>query len=328
MEKKYLDLEGLRHYNGKLKNGSVRVGHAAVADQVQASGIQWGSIKIPLDNIPQGALERVVVVSDEASMYRLTSSQVQQGDTVKVTSTKKMYFVKDASNLGSAAGYEEYSVGVAVKATVADSVAWANVSGKPAVYAVEDHASDKVTSLRGYAKGSDSSALSTSDSLNKALGKLENRVSNAEGYITINELTRFPATNEEIGQFIKDKKPAYYTVVDAQNFVVGTLSIFIDSGKQLITEVLESRIIDPNNLSKLSYGYGAPSRFYRHCRVLASEDYAPQAVGTWSEWLPLVSKELEKSISNLREVESKVNTLTSEVSGIKSITTAEIDGIL
>ena len=34
-EKKFLDLEGLKHYNSKIKAGSVRVGHAEVAERVE-----------------------------------------------------------------------------------------------------------------------------------------------------------------------------------------------------------------------------------------------------------------------------------------------------
>ena len=62
-QKKFLDLNGLKHYNDKLKSGAVVVGRASVANQIQSSGIQWGSETVPLANIPKAAMERCVVVA-------------------------------------------------------------------------------------------------------------------------------------------------------------------------------------------------------------------------------------------------------------------------
>lgn len=327
MEKKYLDLEGLKHYNGKLKDGSVRVGHAAVADQVQAGGIQWGNVKVPLANIPQGALERMIVVADDTARFRLTLSQVQQGDTVKVTSTNKMYFVKDESNLNKESGYEEYAAGVAAKAAVADSVAWGNVSGKPAAFIPDDHASNKVTSLAGYAKGTSTDAILPSDNLNQALAKLENRIINGESFMTLEELKSFPATNAEISSYLKERKSARRTLIDSKNNVLGVLDIYCDVGQQLITEVLESRIADPN-ATDFAYTYKAPRRFYRHLRVKASESNAPWPAQTWTQWQVLIDEYVVKKLTTLDTMSTKVDTLTSDVSGIKRITESEIDGVL
>lgn len=134
MEKKFLDLEGLQRYNQALKNGSLVVGKAATANGVKSDGIEWGNSVIPLKNIPPAALERVTVVADDAARLKLTTATVQTGDTVKVTSTKKMYFVKDDSKLNSEAGYEEYVAG-----KVADSVAWDNITGKPSAFPPSAH---------------------------------------------------------------------------------------------------------------------------------------------------------------------------------------------
>mgnify|MGYP000819581717 CR=1 FL=1 len=84
---KYLDSAGVTRLVTKLKTDvipSVKVNAAKAADTVPASGITG---VIDISHIPQGALERVVTVADDAARYKLTTSQVQLGDTVKVTAT-------------------------------------------------------------------------------------------------------------------------------------------------------------------------------------------------------------------------------------------------
>ena len=83
--------------------------------------------KIDLTYIPQTAIERVHVVASTAAMVALTTATVQNGDVVKVTDKNIMYFVTDDTKLNQLAGYTEFAVGTA------GSVAWANVTGKPAL---------------------------------------------------------------------------------------------------------------------------------------------------------------------------------------------------
>lgn len=94
---------------------------------------------VPLVNIPPAALERLVIVADQAARFALTTATVQNGDTVKQVDTNVLYFVKDDTNLANAAGYEVYSAGTA------SSVAWSGVTGTPttvAGYGITDIASD------------------------------------------------------------------------------------------------------------------------------------------------------------------------------------------
>lgn len=81
--------------------------------EVEADKIT-GTINIA--NLPQGALERCVVVADDDARFALTSGNVQTGDTVKVTSTGAMYFVKDDTKLSNEEGYEIYTAGSATSA--------------------------------------------------------------------------------------------------------------------------------------------------------------------------------------------------------------------
>ena len=91
-----------------------------------ASKIASGTISI--DRLPKAALERLVVVADDTARFALTTATSQSGDTVKVTSTGKMYLIKDESKLNSEDGYEPYT------ASQASSVPWSGVTGKPSTF--------------------------------------------------------------------------------------------------------------------------------------------------------------------------------------------------
>lgn len=91
-----------------------------------ASKIASGTISI--DRLPKTALERLIVVADDTARFALTTATAQSGDTVKVTSTGKMYLIKDESKLSSEDGYEPYT------ASQASSVPWSGVTGKPSTF--------------------------------------------------------------------------------------------------------------------------------------------------------------------------------------------------
>lgn len=91
-----------------------------------ASKIASGTISI--DRLPKAALERLVVVADDTARFALTTATAQSGDTVKVTSTGKMYLIKNESKLNSEDGYEPYT------ASQASSVPWSGVTNKPSTF--------------------------------------------------------------------------------------------------------------------------------------------------------------------------------------------------
>ena len=93
----------------------------------QITAIQGDKVrnKINIECLPHGALERCVVVNTDDDRFNLTVADVQQGDTVKVNSTQRMYFVADDSKLNVSEGYTEYTAGLA------SSVPWTGVTGKP-----------------------------------------------------------------------------------------------------------------------------------------------------------------------------------------------------
>lgn len=119
--------------NGKA-NSSHTHGNGDITS-LDASKITSGTISI--DRLPQGALERLTVVADDTARFKLTSTSVQKGDTVKVTSTGKMYYVVDETKLSMEAGYEVYAAGTAA------SVPWSGVTGKPSTYIPSSHTHTK-----------------------------------------------------------------------------------------------------------------------------------------------------------------------------------------
>lgn len=117
----------------KLKNKSDKGhqhGNADITD-IDASKIKSGTIDI--DRLPKGAIERMVYVKDDAARFALTTNTTQNGDTVKVRSTKKMFYVIDDTKLSSEAGYEPYT------AESASAVPWSGVTGKPTTFTPEAH---------------------------------------------------------------------------------------------------------------------------------------------------------------------------------------------
>ena len=88
---------------------------------------------ISLDRLPAGALERCIIVADDTARFALTTSEAQNGDTIKVNSTGLMYFVKDQTKLSSEDGYSVYTAGAA------SSVPWSGITGVPTKFTPESH---------------------------------------------------------------------------------------------------------------------------------------------------------------------------------------------
>lgn len=124
----YIDIiKSFEKVKEKLKNKSDKGhqhGNADITD-IDASKIKSGTIK--------GAIERMVYVKDDAARFALTTNTAQNGDTVKVTSTKKMFYVIDDTKLSSEAGYEPYT------AESASAVPWSGVTGKPTTFTPKAH---------------------------------------------------------------------------------------------------------------------------------------------------------------------------------------------
>ena len=90
---------------------------------LDASKISTGIIDIA--RLPAAALERLVEVNTDADRFKLTKSQIQLGDVVKVRSTLKMYKVIDDNQLNNDNGYTVFLAGRAAE------VPWTGVTNRP-----------------------------------------------------------------------------------------------------------------------------------------------------------------------------------------------------
>lgn len=134
---------------------AAKAGHkhviADITDNIPASKITG---VLSLSNMPAGALERLIPVADDTARFKLTKDNAQNGDVVKVTSTGKMYFIKDDTKLTTEDGYEVFVAGTAA------AVAWANVTGKPTAFTPAAHtqAISTITGLQAALDGKASTA--------------------------------------------------------------------------------------------------------------------------------------------------------------------------
>ena len=226
---RFLDASGLNRYTQALKNGQLIAGRAvdsSKADYAQDASTAFyashasanGLIGIiPLANIPQGAIEKLVKVADNTAMLKLTKVNVQNGDSVLTTDNNRMYIVTDEEQLGTMNAFTEYSAGTATKALQADNathavsadtadeakhaasadtaneakhaasadtatnVAWTGVLNKPTEFKPELHTQDAstITKLTGYKEADSASNVTSGDSLLVALGKIEKKADDA-----------------------------------------------------------------------------------------------------------------------------------------------------
>ena len=100
---------------------------------------------IGLDHLPAGALERCKIVADDAARFKLTTSDIQNGDVVKVgtDSNAKMYFVIDETKLSSEDGYTVFSAGTAA------SVPWSGIQNPPSTFppSIHTHTISDITNI-------------------------------------------------------------------------------------------------------------------------------------------------------------------------------------
>lgn len=161
---------------------------------------------IDIARLPQGALERCVVVTDDTARFKLTTSSVQVGDTVKVTATGKMYFVVDDSKLSSESGYEVYTAGSAT------SVPWSGVTGKPSTFTPSSHkhTRSEITDFSHSHSISDVSGLQTA---------LDGKATSAQGgkADTAVQSVKISGSTTELKSGTSVTLPAYPTTLPASD---------------------------------------------------------------------------------------------------------------
>lgn len=186
---------------------------------------------IDIARLPHGALERCVIVTDDDARFKLTTADVQLGDTVKVDKTKTMYFVINESKLNSEKGYTVYTAGTAT------SVPWSGVTGKPSTFTPNSHTHPYLSALSvsgrtiTYTKGDGTTgtittqdtwrgiqnnltSTSTTDSLSAAQGKIlkvlvDGKLSLSGGTMTGNISYKGSKATYEMIKFIDNSSDTY-----------------------------------------------------------------------------------------------------------------------
>lgn len=147
---------------------------------LDAGKITSGTIDIA--RLPQGALDRLVKVADDTERFKLTTNDIQLGDTVQTLDNKKMYYVVDENKLSSADGYATYT------ADTATSVPWSGITGKPSTYTPSSHTHTKsqitdfptsmpASDVYAWAKASSKPSYSKSE---VGLGNVDNTADSAK----------------------------------------------------------------------------------------------------------------------------------------------------
>lgn len=137
---------------------------------------------INIERLPAGALERCVIVADDTARLKLTTKDVQKGDTVKVTATGKMYFVIDDSKLSTEDGYTVYTAGTAT------SVPWSGVTGKPSTFtpSAHTHTIANITGLQNALNGkANSSHTHSIDNVTGLQAALDGKSNTNHGHTSI-----------------------------------------------------------------------------------------------------------------------------------------------
>lgn len=163
-------LDGYGISDAKIDNGTITLGGNAIMPLTVESSLNAEKIVgvIGIENMPKAALERMKRVADDSARFALTIDDVQNGDTVKVLATEKIYAVLDDTKLSSEDGYEVYTAGAAA------SVPWSGVLNKPDTFNPSEHNhKGSEIALTGYVKAETATAIKATDTLNVAIGKLE-----------------------------------------------------------------------------------------------------------------------------------------------------------
>lgn len=186
-------------------DGSENIEINATLADLDASKITTGTIDIA--RLPKGALDNLVLVADDTARFALTTEDVQNGDTVKVTETGILYLVSDETKLGTAEAFTEYTAG---RATAID---WSGVENKPNEFKPEAHThkSSDITAMTGYT----GTYFEETDSLNAALKKVEDKVVLASAPYTLPTASADVLGGVKIGKNVTVTEDGTISVADA-----------------------------------------------------------------------------------------------------------------
>lgn len=101
--------------------------------------------------------------------------------------------------------------------------------------------------------------------------------------ITLKDLNEFPTTPEQAINLVKKGGNAYYTLVD-EGKTVGVVNIYADVQRQVLTEVVETRLTLQNDKFTRGHFYEAPRKYWRNYGL--QRDFASGFIKKheWTKW--------------------------------------------
>ena len=168
-------------------DGSANKTITTTLSNIDASKITSGIIDIA--RLPKAAIPELKIVADDTARFALTTSDVQNGDTVQVESTGKMYYVKDQTQLATEDGYAVYTAGAA------SSVDWSGITNKPKSFTPASHtqAASTITGLAVVATSGNYSDLNGKPTIPSKVSQLTNDIGYITG-VTWDDVTGKPTT--------------------------------------------------------------------------------------------------------------------------------------
>lgn len=120
--------------------------------------------------------------------------------------------------------------------------------------------------------------------------------------LSLKDLNEFPITPQQAIDFVKNNNQnAYFTLVD-DGKMIGTVSIFIDTQRQVLTEVLETRVLVKGDTIGGGHVYDQPTRYWRNYGL--KQDYAQGKIKKrqWTLWEKCTDKKLTHLSEHLTEM--------------------------
>lgn len=196
---------------------------------------------IPLNKIPQAALERVVTVSNQTARYALTINDVQLGDVVKESNTGLMFYVVDTDELDNSSGYEMFAAGTAASAP------WEGITDKPSTYppSSHTHSGSDITSKVGSASVADTASAVEWDNISNKPSTLLHTTDIVDDLVTNNSTKPLSAKQGKSLKDMVDSLSASSVIVDS--------SMDSSSNNPVRNSVIKS-YVDTNTVSAVAEG--------------------------------------------------------------------------
>lgn len=262
MTKRFTESEGTLSFDGQALAKVTDIPTEFAADKIT------GTIKV--ENLPQAALERMVVVENDAARLKLTKNNVQNGDVVKVQDTGLMYYIKDDTKLSpdGAAGAQEAAF-EPFTAGAASTVPWTGVTGTP-------------TTLSGYGitdAVNSANVVDTYTEDGKVVAWKQGTNASSSTQYTINGKAKEAcvadkATKADDADKLGGQAPTYYATADA----VSSLSGAMDTANGKITTLEEWKTSAAADIANLKNGTAITQIEASKINGVISEENLPDSV--------------------------------------------------